>query len=623
MGKKLEKKQRQLWPAILGIYLIPVLANIGMRFYIDGARGVMTLLGNPVMYAYIGGFTLIMLVLCFRNSRFMKGYSPELTGEDLEKFQRTFVKYPTLPLAGAIIYSVLAGIVVAYARGNLKEYISEEILLCFSLEMLFGMPPYILFIRLYERQNSHIPFSEKHMSLSLKARFTLVVFLCMISLYGVSLIGTKFIILHHAEFGGGFGLYNQIRIKQSVIFLICVFMAVMNVIMLLDGILHRIGLSRDILNKMSLGDFSFEETNITSRDELGSLLFDLSKVRANVAGLIRSISGSSSRTVAIKEQLSAVSEQSSAAMTEMNGNIESIARSAQNLDNNMGDVSRSMDSLGEAVRNIDNAIDEQARLQQQSSSAVTEMSANIESIADIAHRRIESADKLNREAEEGRVVIEETIAGIQEIDSSIDNIKEITQVILGIASRTNLLAMNAAIEAAHAGEAGRGFSVVAEEIRKLAETSSSNSKQINDNIKDIIGKIEEAARRGSRTQSSFGSLTRGIDEVVNALGEIEGSVSELKEGSGEIIRAMDDLESNSRNLRDLSHQMNGERAEVTKALEGALQISSENQSAMGEMGIGAKEVMESSLSLNEQARRLSEATESLEKNVGSFKISGE
>jgi len=164
---------------------------------------------------------------------------------------------------------------------------------------------------------------------------------------------------------------------------------------------------------------------------------------------------------------------------------------------------------------------------------------------------------------------------------------------------------------------------VAEEIRKLAETSSSNSKQINDNIKDIIGKIEEAARRGSRTQSSFGSLTRGIDEVVNALGEIEGSVSELKEGSGEIIRAMDDLENNSRSLRDLSHQMNGERAEVTKALEGALQISSENQSAMGEMGIGAKEVMESSLSLNEQARRLSEATESLEKNVGSFKISGE
>jgi methyl-accepting chemotaxis protein len=623
MGKKRERKHHQLWGHIAGIYLLPVLANIGMRFYIDGVRGVQTLLGHPVMYGYIGAFTLIMVLLSFRNSRFMKRYSGDLAGDDLEKFQKTFVKYPTQPLAGAIIYSVLAGIAVAYARGNLKEFISEEILLCFSLEMLFGMPPYILFIRFYERQNSHIPFSEKHMSLSLKARFSLVIFLCMISLYGVSLIGTKFIILHHAEFGGGFGLYNQIRTKQSVIFLICVFMAVMNVIMLLDGILYRIGLSRSILNSMSEGDFSYREENITSRDELGSLLFDLTKVRASVAALIRSISASSGRTVAIKEQLSAVSEQSSAAMTEMNGNIESIARSAQNLDNNMGDVSRSMDSLGEAVRNIDNAIDEQARLQQQSSSAVTEMSANIESIAGIAHRHIESGDKLNREADEGRVVIEETIAGIQEIDSSIDNIKEITQVILGIASRTNLLAMNAAIEAAHAGEAGRGFSVVAEEIRKLAETSSSNSKQINDNIKDIIGKIEEAARRGSRTQSSFGSLTRGIDEVVNALGEIEGSVSELKEGSGEIIRAMDDLESNSRKLRDLSGQMNGERVEVTKALEGALQISSENQSAMGEMGIGAKEVMESSLSLNEQAGLLSEATEGLEKNVGSFKISAE
>ncbi len=623
MGKQLEKRVHLLWPQILGIYLLPVLANIVLRFYIDGMRGVASLILNPIIYAYVLLFSLLMVILCLRNRRYMARYSPDMTGEELEKFQRVFVKYPTLPLAGAMVYSILAGVVVASARGNIMEYLSEEILLCFSLEMLFGMPPYILFIRFYERQNSHIPFSEEHLSLSLKARFTLVVFLCMIALYGVSLIGTKFIILHHAEFGGGFGLYNQIRIKQSVIFLICVFMAVINVIMLLDGILHRIGLSREILGSMSRGDFSYVQDNITSRDELGCLLFDLSRVRENITALIRSITGSSDRTVEIQEQLSAVSEQTSAAMTQMNGNIESIARSAQNLDTTIGNVSRSMDSLGTAIRTIDGAIDEQGRLQQQSSSAVTEMSANIESIAGIAHNRIASAQKLNREADEGQLVIEETIAGIQEIDSSIDNIKAITQVILSIASRTNLLAMNAAIEAAHAGEAGRGFSVVAEEIRKLAETSSSNSKQINDNIKDIIGKIEEAARRGDRTQSSFGSLTKGIDEVVNSLNEIEGSVSELKEGSREIIRAMGALEKNSQTLRDLSGRMDGERADVTGALDGALQISSENQSAMGEMGIGAKEVMDSALSLNEQAGKLSEATETLKRNVGSFKISGE
>ncbi len=612
-----------LFPHIVGIYFIPIVANVVMRFYIDGARGVIFLLKSPLMYVYLLGYMAFIMLTLVRNNRFMKGYVPGMTGEELESFQKTFVKYPTIPLAAAILYSLLAGVIIAFIKGSFKEYLAEEVLICFSLEVLFGMPSYILFIRYYEQQNGHIPFTEKHLSLSLKLRFLLVVMLCMVGLYGVSLISTKFIILHHAEYGGGFGLYRQIRIKQSVIFLACVAIATLDVIMLLDGILHRVGTSRTLLNKMAGGDFSFEPPTITSRDELGCLLSDLSNVRLSVASLISSITESSSRTVEIKEHLSAVSEQTSSAMTEMNGNLESINRSAGELDRNIGQVSQSMGRLGEAVGTIDSGIDNQVTLQQQSTSAVTEMAANIESIAGIARGRIDAARRLNGEAEEGRGVMEETITGIQEIDASIDNIKAITQVILTIASRTNLLAMNAAIEAAHAGDAGRGFSVVAEEIRKLAETSSENSKQINENIKEIIGRIEEAARRGGKTQESFDSLTRGIGEVVNSLMEIESSVSELKIGSTEITRAMTDLNQNSLNLRDLSQQMNREREEVSEALEGVLQISAENQAAMGEMSIGAREVMESSLSLQEQARRLDDATDSLEKNVNIFRISEE
>ena len=623
MSNSLEKKKHLLFPYVIGIYVIPILANLVMRFYIDGMRGILYLLTNPLIYAYCLVFTFIIVGTLAWNNRFMKSYTPDMEGEELAKFQRTFVKYPSTPLVAAIVYSLLAGVLIAAIKGSFKEYLAEEILICFSLEVLFGMPPYILFIRYYETQNGHLPFSEKHLSLSLKVRFLLVVLLCMIGLYGVSLISTKFIILHHAEYGGGFGLYKQIRLKQSVVFLTCVFIAILDVIMLLDGILHRVEFSRSLLNKMAGGDFSFETPEITSRDELGCLINDLSNVRLSVASLISYITKSSEQTVEIKEQLSAVSEQTSSAMTEMNGNLASITRSAGALDSNIGTVSQSMGRLGDVVGTIDKGIDDQVRLQQQSTSAVTEMAANIESIAGIAHGRIDAAKRLNSEAEEGRSVVEETISGIQEIDSSIENIKAITQVILTISSRTNLLAMNAAIEAAHAGDAGRGFSVVAEEIRKLAETSSVNSKQINDNIKDIIGKIEEAARRGDRTQESFDSLTRGIGDVVSSLMEIESSVSELKTGSTEITRAMADLDQNSLGLRDLSQQMNLERGEVTQALDGVLQISSENQAAMGEMSIGAREVMESSLSLNDQARKLDEATELLEKNVNLFKIVAE
>ncbi|MDC7218681.1 MAG: methyl-accepting chemotaxis protein [Spirochaetales bacterium] len=620
MKNELERKNRKLLPYIMGIYLIPVVANIAIRIYIDNWSSVVLLLTSPLVYLYVCLYAGLIAFSYIRNRKFMDTYSPGMVGPELERFQKVFVKYPSLPLVGAIPYNLLAGVVIAFIRGDFTSYLTEEMILCFSIGMLFGMPTYIFFIRFYETQNGDLPYSDKYLSLSLKIRFLLVVMLCMVSLYGVTLVSTKFTILNHADSGQGLLLYQNIRIKQSVVFIGSISMAILNVVMLLNGILHRIDTSRDYLNRMSHGDFSFASPRLTSRDELGSLLHDVSNLQKNISELVRSITESSGQTVEIKDSLTESSEQTSSAMTQMNGNMENISRSARELDNSIESVSTSMEKLGQGVTALDHGMDNQTNLQQQTSAAVTEMAANIESIAHIAHGKIESANLLNREADEGRVVIEETISGIREIDASVDNIKEITQVILSISSRTNLLAMNAAIEAAHAGEAGRGFSVVAEEIRKLAETSSANSKQINDNIKDIIGKIEEAARLGNRTQTSFDSLTQGIGDVVDSLREIEGSVSELKIGSGEITGAVGNLEESTQALRTLSQTMKEERISVDRELEQVLQISSQNQSAMGEMGIGARDVLDTALTLSEQAQTLDRATEELKSKMGNFKV---
>lgn len=606
------------FPHVIGIFFIPILSNLLLRLYITGIGAILPILTSPTVYFFEFSTILIMVILFIKNKAYMSKFSFSMKGDELDSYQKVFVKYPSTLIVATVLYGIVGGIVVATTREDFSKYLGEEILVCSALAVLYALPSYIFFIRHYESRYGHIPFSMNHLSLSLKLRFILVVFFCLYGIFGITMVSIKTILISHDATATD--IYGLISMKLGIIFLITIITSLYNVYKLLGGILRRIGTTRSILDEMSDGDFAFNNPNITSRDELGCLIHDLIGVKEKVSSLISEISDQSGNTTMIKEHLGAVSEEATSSMTQMNGNIDSMSRAATRLDENVTEVVQSMENLGSAITSIETGIDEQADLQQQSASAIIEMTASIESIADIAKNRISSADKLNKESEEGKAVLSETLESIQEIDESISNIKDMTTLILNIASQTNLLAMNAAIEAAHAGEAGRGFSVVAEEIRKLAETSSANSKKINDNIKHIIKRIEEASRRGAKTQSSFDTMTGGIKEVIDSLVEIEGSVSELKAGSSQITEVVTELDRNSHVLRDHSTKMNQERTGVVKAISGVQQISSENQIAMHEMGLGAKEVLESSLSLNEEAVRLSDATGQLETSIRKFKI---
>ncbi len=182
-----------------------------------------------------------------------------------------------------------------------------------------------------------------------------------------------------------------------------------------------------------------------------------------------------------------------------------------------------------------------------------------------------------------------TIAGIVEKVSSIE---AAIKIINTISSQTNLLAMNAAIEAAHAGDAGRGFAVVAGEIRKLAESSSYNSKMIGQSLKSIVKDIDEVQNSGIKSYENFSMVSTEVGSLVRSLREIDDATEEILNGSREILQAVTDLTAVSSEIEGGSKALSTSIDDVTNAITDIQQISQRTSRNLDESNASLVELNE-------------------------------
>jgi hemerythrin-like metal-binding protein len=214
-----------------------------------------------------------------------------------------------------------------------------------------------------------------------------------------------------------------------------------------------------------------------------------------------------------------------------------------------------MEEILATVESLVKRIEFQRGLVQQSASAIEEMSASIERVAHVSSARHGDAETLRRTTDRGSHAVQTTERAIEDVSASVEAVHAMIDVINDIAARTNLLAMNAAIEAAHAGSAGRGFAVVAAEIRKLAETTAANASQISSRLTSLVDRISDARAAGSETQSAFREIEQGVVVVADSFSEITGSTSELSAGAREVVVATE-------SLRDVSDEISGSAEEM-------------------------------------------------------------
>ena len=265
-------------------------------------------------------------------------------------------------------------------------------------------------------------------------------------------------------------------------------------------------------------------------------------------------------------------------------------------------------------------IETQTEALSESSAAIQQMVASFESISTNLDKAGKSFDNLQKSSREGK----QSIGNVQELVSQVsaesEHLVETNEIINSIASQTNLLAMNAAIEAAHAGESGKGFSVVADEIRKLAEDSSSQSKGIEQALKSIVEKINTIVEASTTARTAFDSVAENINETTKLTGEIAVSMREQNEGSKKVIESLKSMESITVQIRDGSVEMNSGASMILKEMNRLASVSEKVSQTSRDIARATEQITEVVDSISETSSSNTEAADVLNELTGKFKL---